>query len=225
MSDVYKKVLIWTVLTIAVLATITLVILGVMQPASSTNQDFAATTAPAITSTDHVEGSSNAKVSVIEYGDFQCPACGDFYPIVKQMITNYDSKIKFAFRNFPLPQHPDAQIAAQAAEAAGLQGEYWQMNNLLYEKQNEWTIASPSIVVSQFFDSYASSLGLNVNKFNVDINSTEVLNKIKDDVAGANSAAVNHTPTFFINLKQIPNPDSYGQFKSTIDQALSAAGA
>lgn len=211
---------------VVVLATGALIVLGIMQPpASQTPPNFVSTTAAAITSTDHVEGSANAKVSVIEYGDFQCPACGAYLPITQQIIANYGDKIAFVFRNYPLEQHADAQIASQAAEAAGLQGKYWQMHDMLYEDQNTWTNASPSNAVSQFFDGYASSTGINVAQFDKDINSAQVLAKIQNDLASGNAAAINHTPTFFINLKQIQDPTSYDQFKSVIDQALSAAGS
>jgi protein-disulfide isomerase len=228
MSGQYQKIVIWTVVVVVVLATAVLIVLGITQPepaAIGLSSSFVSTTAAAVTSTDHVEGNTSAKVSVIEYGDFQCPACGAYFPITQQIIANYGDKIAFVFRNYPLEQHADAQIASQAAEAAGLQGKYWQMHDMLYEDQNTWTNASPSNAVSQFFDGYASSTGINVAQFDKDINSAQVLAKIQNDLASGNAAAINHTPTFFINLKQIQDPTSYDQFKSVIDQALSAAGS
>jgi len=182
------------------------------------------TTAPAITAADWKGGNPDAKITLIEYGDFECPACGAYFPMVQQLVANYSSTVLFVFRNFPLYQaHPDAGISAQAAEAAGLQGKYWQMNNLLYEKQSEWSSISPDQVVSQFFDGYAQSLGLNVNTFNADISSSTVMNKIQADVNGGTSAQIDHTPTFFVNLTQIQNPASYAAFASVLDQALGTA--
>ena len=223
-----NKTTIWFIVGFIVLVIVGLVIAGIYSAGSSGTapSTFVATTAPAISAIDWKEGNPNAKVSVIEYGDFECPACGAYFPIVQQLVANYSSTVLFVFRNFPLYQvHPDAGISAQAAEAAGLQGKYWQMNNLLYEKQNDWSATSPDQVVSQFFDGYAQSIGLNVNKFNQDISSSAVLNKIQTDVNGGNSAQIDHTPTFFVNLTQIPNPASYSDFKATLDAALASSSA
>jgi protein-disulfide isomerase len=177
-----------------------------------------------------VKGSTTPKVTVIEYGDFECPACGAYEPLVQQLETAYTNQpVEFVFRNFPLFQiHPFAMISAQAAEAAGLQGQYWQMHDLLYKDQSEWTAnssLSASDVVSKFFDGYAQSLGLNVVQFDTDINSDAVKQKVQNDLALGNAASVDHTPTFFINLAQISNPGSYNEFKADIDAALAAQTA
>lgn len=185
---------------------------------------FVATTAPAITAADWKQGNATATVSLIEYGDFECPACAAYQPLVQQAVKDYGSKVLFVFRNFPLYNiHPVAGISAQAAEAAGLQGKYWEMHDLLYTKQTEWSTTAPGDIVSKFFNGYASSLGLNVTKFDADINSASVLAKIKTDFDGGNAAQIDHTPTYFINLKQIPNPANYNDFKAALDQALAAA--
>ncbi len=222
-----NKTTIWFIVGFVVLIIGGLVIAGIYSSGSSSTSSsgtFTATTVPAITGADWQEGNPKAKVSLVEYGDFECPACGAYFPIVQQIISNYSSTVLFVFRNYPLYQvHPDAGISAQAAEAAGLQGKYWQMNNLLYEKQNDWSSTSPDQVVSKFFDGYAQSLGLDVNKFNQDISSNAVLNKIQADVAGGNSAQIDHTPTYFVNLTQIQNPASYSDFATVLDQAVAAA--
>jgi len=180
--------------------------------------------AAAIAESDWTKGPKDAKVSLIEYGDFQCPACGAYFPMVERIRADYDGKILFAFRNFPLYSvHPNAGISAQAAEAAGIQGKYWEMNKLLYEKQTEWSSADPTKVVAQHFNGYARSLGLDVAKFDKDINISQVTDKIKSDVDGGNAAGVAQTPTFYVNLKQIQNPSSYEQFKTIIDQALASS--
>jgi protein-disulfide isomerase len=177
--------------------------------------------APAITASDWTRGNKSAKVTLIEYGDFECPACATYYPFVKQIAEDYADRILFVFRNFPLYQiHPNAGISAQAAESAGLQGKYWEMHDLLYEKQNDWSSASPDKVVQQYFDGYASSLGLDMNKFSQEVNSSAVMNKIKTDVDGGTTAQIDHTPTFFVNLKQIQNPRNYDEFKTILDHAL-----
>lgn len=223
-SEGSEKIIIWSIVGVLVLITAGIIYAGARSGGSGSG--FTATMAPAITSADWSEGKSDSGVSVIEYGDFECPACATYDPIVKQLVTEYGDRVHFVFRNFPLTQiHKNAQITAQAAEAAGVQGKYWEMNHLLYEKQAAWASVDPGAIVSQNLDQYALSLGINVDKFNQDLNSDQVKNKVQTDVAGANAAAVDHTPTFFVNLAQIKNPTSYNAFKSVIDQALASAGS
>jgi protein-disulfide isomerase len=182
------------------------------------------TTVPALTSADWTKGNTASKVSLIEYGDFECPACAEYQPLVQQILSKYGDRIVFSFRNFPLYQiHPDAMISSQAAEAAGLQGKYWEMHDLLYTKQNEWVTASPDAVVAKYFDGYAQSLGLDVAKFDTDINSNTVKNKVQKDLGTGNAAQIDHTPTYFINLTQIANPTSYAELSGELDAALASS--
>ena len=225
----------WFVIGLIVLVTAVVIVAGAMSSGSGnsgSNNNFVATTAPAITSSDHVLGNPNAKVSLIEYGDFECPACGDYEPVVQQVINNFSSSVQFVFRNYPLVQiHPFAMPGAEAAEAAGMMGgpsKYWAMHNLLYAKQSEWstnTNLTAAQVTSQYFDKYAQSLGLDVATFNADMNSAQVSNKIQGDMAGGNAARIDHTPTFFVNLQQIPNPTSYADFQTVIEAALASSSA
>lgn len=224
------KITLWFIVGFVVLVVVVVVSAGVMSGGFSAtsggnaSSTFVVTTVSAITSADWVRGNKSAKVSVVEYGDYECPACATWSSIVSQLVGAYGDRVVFAFRNFPLYSiHPDAGISAQAAEAAGLQGKYWEMHDLLYQKQNEWVSVSPGDVVSKYFDGYALSTGLNVNIFNRDINSSQVMSKIQTDVTGGNAALIDHTPTFFINLKQIPNPASYDEFKAVLDQALASS--
>jgi protein-disulfide isomerase len=188
---------------------------------------FTATQTSAITSTDHTRGNPDAKVTLIEYGDFECPACGAYEPLVEQLYQQYKGQVLFVFRNFPLYQiHPFAMIGAQAAEAANLQGQYWQMHDLLYSKQAQWTAdttLSPADVVSKYFNGYAQSLGLNVTQFDTDINSSGVKAKVQADLVLGNAAQIDHTPTFFINLTQIANPSSLQDFQSVVDAAIASS--
>lgn len=186
---------------------------------------FVATSVPPVTSSDWTKGDASSSVSLIEYGDFECPACGEYQPLLQQVFKDYGSRVQFVFREFPLDSiHPDAHIAAQAAEAAGLQGKFWAMHDLLYANQNDWVTTDPTQVVAKYFNGYAQQLGLNVTKFDSDINSAQVTNKIAGDIASGNAAQIDHTPTFFVDLKQIPNPTSYAQFKAELDAALANAG-
>ena len=212
-------------LAVIVVITIGAALISVNTPASTSS--FTATQTAPVSSSDHAHGNAAAKVTLIEYGDFECPACGAYEPLVEQLYKAYGSKVLFVFRNFPLYQiHPFAMIAAQAAEAAGLQGKYWEMHDLLYAKQGEWTAdttLSPDAVISKYFNGYAQSLGLNVTQFDTDINSAGAKAKVQADLALGNTAQVNHTPTFFVNGTQIPNPNSYADFQADLDAAIASS--
>ena len=211
----------WIIVGFVILATVGGIIGVAFNASNSQNSNFTATTVPPITASDWSQGNANAKVTLIEYGDFQCPACAAYKPILKQVIAAYGDRIQFVFRNFPLYQvHEDADLAAKTAEAAGLQGKYWEMFDMLYDKQTTWSLLPLGLGVKSAYESYASSLGLDVKKLDADIDSAQVKQKIQTDVDGGNAAQIDHTPTFFVNLKQIPNPTSYDQFKSVIDAAL-----
>jgi protein-disulfide isomerase len=150
---------------------------------------------------DHVFGKADSKVVMVEYGDFQCPACGTAYPWVKKVTSQYSKQIAYIFRNYPLPQlHPNAKAAAAAAESAGLQGKYWEMHDILYETQQEWSNLSTDDR-TKFFQDIANRLHLNSSKFNTDIISTSIEDKINFDVALGKKAGVQGTPSIFINGK------------------------
>ena len=226
----------WFIVGFIVVVTAAVIVAGALSSNSggtntANTNGFVSSTAPAITSSDHVIGNPGAKVTLIEYGDFECPACGDYEPIIQQIINNDSSSLLFVFRNYPLTSiHPFAMAGSQAAEAAGMLGgpsKYWAMHNLLYAKQQEWstnTNLTPAQVLSQYLNGYAQSLGLNVTQFDADMSSSQVTDKIQGDITGGNQAQLNHTPTFFVNLQQIPNPTSASNFEDTISQAITAAG-
>lgn len=222
------KTTLWFIVGFVAVAVVVVIYAGVSSGGFSagTQSGFVATTAAPITNADWALGSSTAPVSVIEYGDYECPACEEYEPMVSQMLQDYAGRVVFAFRNFPLYSiHPLAGIAAQAAEAAGLQGKFWEMHDLLYASSSwsQWTASTPSDVVSKYFDGYAQSLGLDVAQFDKDINASDVTNKIAADVTSGNAASIDHTPTFFVDQTQIPNPGSYAEFKAAIDAALASS--
>lgn len=179
---------------------------------------------------DHVYGNPNAKVVFIEYGDFQCPSCGGAYAQVKTATEEYKDKVAFIFRNFPLTTiHANARAAASVAEAAGLQGKYWEMHNKLYETQQDWSTLSGDQRTSTF-TSYASQLGLDTAKFKTDLASSAVNSKISFDQAIGGKIDVNATPTFYLNGTKLSDADSSQivQGSTTIltglfDKALAAA--
>lgn len=174
---------------------------------------------------DHVFGKKDSKVVFIEYGDFQCPGCGAAFPKVKEVTEKYKDQLTFIFRNFPLSSlHPNARAAAAAAEAAGLQGKYWEMHDALYSNQSTWeSLASDKR--TEFFAEYASNLGLNAEKFKTDLTSPEVNQKINFDQALGKKAGVSATPTFFLNGKKPENIyDSQGGVdQEKLDNAIAAA--
>ena len=159
---------------------------------------------------DHTFGNMKSKVILIEYGDFQCPGCGDAYPIVKQITTKYESQLGFIFRNFPLPTlHPNALAAATSAEAAGLQGKYWQMHDKIYENQQSWNQLTGADRTN-YFQTLATSLGLDGDKFLTVLNgnssdSKRINDKINFDEALGKKQGVSGTPTFYLNGKEVSN--------------------
>lgn len=152
---------------------------------------------------DHVAGSATSKVRVVEYGDLQCPACGGAHPGLKKIIEDYGDKIGFVFRNFPLTSiHPNALAASTAVEAAGLQGKYWEMNNLLYETQTSWSNLSPDDRTTKF-STLASQIGLNADKFKKDLSSSDISKKISYDQALGRKQNVTGTPSIFVNGEKL----------------------
>ncbi len=170
---------------------------------------------------DWIRGNKESGVSLIEYSDFQCPACGAYYPLVKQMEKEFGDKIAFVYRNFPLRQlHPNAQIAAQAAESAGKQGKFWEMHDVLFEKQKEWSTKS-SEEIKETLAQYAQTLELNVDQFKTDLEAKETKQKVDEDYESGQKYNITATPTFFVNGKKIEPPKSPSDFKKVLEDALS----
>lgn len=172
-----------------------------------------------ITSADHVLGTSTAPVTLVEYGDFQCPACGQYFPIVERVLASSTNPIRFVFRHFPLTQHANAIPASLASEAAGAQGKFFDMYRKLYYTQSEWSeLSKPETV----FEKYAAELNLDVAKFSADVKSEALMNVVLTDYKSGTKAGINATPTFFVNGKQINNPRDYEDFKTIIDTAATS---
>ena len=151
----------------------------------------------------HVRGAADAPVTLEEFGDFQCPPCGALSEPLNQLEGDYGTKMRFVFRQFPLANHTNAKPAAYAAEAAGLQGRFWQMHDLLYREQANW---SKTTDPAELFLSYARIVGLNTAKFQKDINSEEVKERVAADQKRAVELGVHLTPTIFVNGKSIVGP-------------------
>lgn len=165
----------------------------------------------------HIIKGSNTKVTIVEFGDFECPACGVAHKVTKQIVSDYKGKINYAFREFPLRIHKNSYNAALAAEAAGGQGKFWEMHDKLYEKQEEWSVKKDPI---EIFSTYAKDIGLNVDEFIKDIKDKKYDKQIKMDLDDGNLLKIDATPTFFIGNKVFPGVLRYEDFKNQIESQL-----
>lgn len=162
----------------------------------------------------HKEGTG--KIQVVEFGDYQCPACGQAYPTTKKLIGEFGDKITFVFRNFPLPMHANAQAAAEAAEAANAQGKFWEMHDKLYVSQDAWSsLYDPT----DMFVSYAKDLGLDTDKFKKDVTDKANEKYIEQDKSDGYALNISGTPTFYINGK-VQSAFDYDSLKKAIEAEL-----
>lgn len=167
-----------------------------------------------VSEVDQFKGNPSAPNTIVEYSDFQCPFCAKFYPLTAQLVKEMPDKVKFVYRHFPLRSiHPNAQLAGQAAEAAGKQGKFWEMHDVLFNTQDSWSALEEP---TEKFAEYANSLGLDLNKFSADLNSREVIDKVNGDYKGATKNGVRGTPTIFLNGKKVELPASYEELKALI---------
>lgn len=172
----------------------------------------------AVTQNDHVKGNMDSKVTLIEYSDFQCPACAAYHPLIEKVMADYSDKIRFVSRHFPLPGHPNAIPAAKASVAASEQGKFWEMHSELFVNQANW---EKSTEAKTIFTNYAEKLGLDMEKFAIDYESATTTDRIDASLKSGIKAGVNSTPTFYLNGKKI-QAQTYEQFKKLIDEALTA---
>jgi protein-disulfide isomerase len=154
--------------------------------------EYVAELTPAVSSADHARGSASAAVTLVEYGDFQCPYCGAAYPMLKELEQRAGSLLRVIFRNFPLSTiHAHAEKAAEAAEAAGAQGRFWEMHDLLFENQTRLGLTD--------LDRYAGKAGVDLNRFSADLAADRWAPVVREQFRGGIMSGVNGTPTFFIN--------------------------
>jgi protein-disulfide isomerase len=147
---------------------------------------------PPVGAEDHIAGPDDAPVTLVEFGDYECPYCGMAHPIVKRAQRELRSQLRFVFRNFPLAEaHPHARLAAQAAEAAGAQGKFWEMHDTLFENQDALELED--------LVGYAESIGLDAVRFARDLEAGTFEKRVRDDFRSGVKSGVNGTPTFFIN--------------------------
>ncbi|MBT4936879.1 thioredoxin domain-containing protein, partial [Candidatus Peregrinibacteria bacterium] len=155
-----------------------------------------------ISESDHVKGNRDAKVVLIEYSDFQCPACGHYYEIVKDIEKEYGKDIAIVYRHFPLMSiHPYAETAARASEVAAKHGKFWKMHDELFENQNAWSKGN----IEEFFKSYAKKIGLDEELFMTELSSGDVKSIVRNHYRSAMRESLNSTPSFFLNGKKLPS--------------------
>lgn len=161
---------------------------------------------------DHIQGKDKSSITLVEYGDFQCPYCKEAYPIVKEIQRIKGYVLRFVFRNFPLSEiHSYALHAAYAAEAAGKQNKFWEMHDILFENQENLKDSDLRL--------YSEKLSLDMDQFIKDMNSDEVAKKVQTDIMGGIKSGVNGTPTFFINNIRFDGPSELDSLLEAIDLA------
>jgi protein-disulfide isomerase len=162
---------------------------------------------------DHSQGPSDAPVTLVEYGDYECPYCGAAYPIVKQLQERLGDRLRFVFRNFPITTaHPHAEHAAEAAEAAGAQGKFWEMHDYLYEHQRA--------LADEELEGYAETLGLDVERFDREMEAQVHTDRVRTDFMSGVRSGVNGTPTFFINGRRHNGPYDVQTLLAAIEAAV-----
>ncbi|QQS39234.1 thioredoxin domain-containing protein [Candidatus Woesebacteria bacterium] len=164
-----------------------------------------------------VKGPKEASVTLIEYADYQCPACAGYHPIVRQLAKEFPDDLRVVYRHFPLTTiHANAFSAAKAAEAAGKQGKFWEMHDMLYERQSQWSEGS----AKEKFVEFAQELALDVDKFKEDLDSSQTEERVSVGIALGNKTGVNATPTFILDGVMIRPPQDIEQFRALINQRL-----
>lgn len=170
-----------------------------------------------ITFSEHIKGNPEAQVTLIEYSDFQCPACGQFYPYIKEVIEEHGDNLRFEYRHFPLLSiHPYALKAAHVAEAAGQQGEFFAMHDMLFENQSTW---SQSTNPDAYFNQYAEEIGLDMGTFERHMNASVIDDKIKESFNDARSRGFTGTPTLLLN-GNVMEFETFQEFKDQIKSAI-----
>lgn len=166
---------------------------------------------------DHIRGGTATKVVLVEYGDFQCPACGAYEPIVQSILKKHPADVQFVFRHFPLTQvHKNGLLAAKISEAASIQGKFWEMHDSIYAHQKDW---SDSLNAKEILLGYAKDLGLDTSKMETDLNGSTIEEKIMGQAKEGVKIGVNSTPTFFVNGIKIVNPQTIEAFEKLIVEA------
>lgn len=174
-------------------------------------------TEEAVTLAEKVKGNPTSTVVIQEYSDFQCPACASFTPVLKEIMDTYGDKVRFEYHHFPLISiHKNAEAAARAAEAAGVQGKFWEMHDVLFARQQEW---AASLSPRNSFIAYAEELGLDVATFERHLNVTAIKEAVQEDMREGRTLAITGTPTFYLNGEKM-QISTFDDFKAQIEVAI-----
>jgi len=161
---------------------------------------------------DAIRGDENAKVTIVEFSDYECPFCKKAEPTMKKILKNYEGQVRWVYRDFPMSYHKKAQLAAEASEAAHAQGKYWEYHDLLFKNNDK--LGKESLV------KYAEELGLDMEQFNSDLESGKYKDEVAKDFADGEAAGVDGTPAFFINGRKVVGAQPYEEFARVIDEEL-----
>ena len=175
-----------------------------------------------VTLAEKVKGNPESTVILAEYSDFQCPACASFTPILEEIMSEYGDQLRFEYHHFPLISiHPSAELAARVSEAAGVQGKFWEMHDLLFERQASW---SQSINPKNQFTDFAKELGLDVDAFNRHLNTKAVRETVQEDMREGRSLQITGTPSFYLNGEKM-EITTFEDFKKQIEVAIGVTAA
>lgn len=211
-----KQILTWTIVILAIIGLfIGLAFLGGggNNPANTAK----ILTTPVNEALDHIKGPNTAKVTLLEYSDFQCPACGQYEPILREVANAFPNDLRIVYRHFPLIEiHPNALPAAIASEAAAKQGKFWEMHDILFDRQSQWVDATST---ESLFADFATSLSLDKNKFIADLTANDTVDRVMLDRSSAENAGLGGTPTFFLNGTQA-KLQTLEEFKTAIQKII-----
>lgn len=194
-----------------VIITTLLILVGAIFLLSKPAQEEVVSLSDLVPSDAWATGAATPKATLVEFSDFECPACAAAFPVVKDIVNQYKDSLRFAYRHFPLEQHPNSRLAAYAAEAAGAQGKFWQMHDALFQNQTELS--------KDKIEGLARDLGLNVEQFTKDITEETYKQKVENDITSAIKLGVSSTPTFFLNGKKV-TVGNLVQLKAEIEKVL-----
>ena len=215
MNETNKSLFLWGGVILGIIVFVgALALFGSGNAGSGSNTSLST----AISSDEHTKGATDASVAIVEYSDFQCPGCASSYPMLKQLVDTFPNDVSLTYRHYPLRQiHSNAQLAGQAAEAAGMQGKFWEMHDVLFNTQAQWSTEQDP---TAFFTRLAESVGLDLEQFGTDLTSKEAVDRVHADASEANKLRLPGTPSFFINGTLIDHPGSYAAFKALVEAEL-----
>ena len=214
---VVKKFILLIIGLAALVALIFGVVWSAQQSGTTSGPQTVKVDLASITADDHVLGTPGG-VTLIEYSDFQCPACAAYEPLVKEVVADFRDDLLFVYRHYPLPQHQNARLAAQVSEAAAVQGKFWEISTLMFANQTAWASQSPT-TARVTFASYASELGLDMNRFEADLVSEAVAERVERDYLSGVQARVSGTPTFYLDGVEV-KARTAGEFADLIEAAI-----